>query len=651
MSTTIDETGGPVERFEMRANFDGLVQLLAKNLYPEPNVFVRELVQNAHDGIRRRQQVESGVQGRIDIAFSRAARTITFHDNGIGLDRDDIHELLSVIGATGTGDARVLFEQSDPDTAAGLIGQFGIGTLAAFVVADRITVHTRKAGSDAGWLWENGGSTECMLRAAPRETAGTSVTVHLSAGRSFMLSPSWLGGAIVKYCDLIPFPIHIDGAGPANAMHAPWHAAGAARPAADNQAYRAFLARRSRDDVEEVIPVEIDGPVRARGALGVCSYRIPDVSAAGVVDIYVRRMFVRGREPELLPAWAKFVRGVIDSPDLTPTAARDNVRRDDAFRALTTALGELIVGRLIRMATAEPPKFRNLCTKHHHHLNGLAATHATFFQAARDVLLFRTSKGMLPLTDCIGEGESAQHAPCLHYFPSDQDARQYHALADARGVTAVHAANVLEEELLVQYVQARSDGLRLIRLDMSRESILFGAPSTQPRDRIRRFERSAELALRGTGMRGLTVVVRSFDPAAVPAVILVSAATATDMQLAQLAGQPWLAESLQSLAQEMLESGRAQASPGLRLLLNERHALIRRLLASPRTIADPRATFSGLFLTACLRSPGLLSHDVADALHVPLARLIESAAAGNGQTGTAPESIELEEPAGHVAHR
>ena len=75
MSTTIDETGGPVERFEMRANFDGLVQLLAKNLYPEPNVFVRELVQNAHDGIRRRQHVESGVQGRIDIAISRAART------------------------------------------------------------------------------------------------------------------------------------------------------------------------------------------------------------------------------------------------------------------------------------------------------------------------------------------------------------------------------------------------------------------------------------------------------------------------------------------------------------------------------------------------------------------------------------------------
>ena len=96
----------PIERFKMETNFEGLIQLLAKHLYPEPDVFVRELIQNAHDSIVRRREGEPDLAGHVDVEFNLNTRTITFRDNGIGMDRQDIKEFLSVIGSTGAGAAR-----------------------------------------------------------------------------------------------------------------------------------------------------------------------------------------------------------------------------------------------------------------------------------------------------------------------------------------------------------------------------------------------------------------------------------------------------------------------------------------------------------------------------------------------------------------
>src|SRR5262245_37850248 len=130
----------------METNFEGLIQLLAKSLYPEPDVFVRELIQNAHDSIVRRAQIERDFAGRIDIDYDELSHIITFRDNGIGMDKGDIKEFLAVIGSTGTGTARRELTEKGREAAYQLIGQFGIGMLSAFVVAEKVVVRTRKLG-------------------------------------------------------------------------------------------------------------------------------------------------------------------------------------------------------------------------------------------------------------------------------------------------------------------------------------------------------------------------------------------------------------------------------------------------------------------------------------------------------------------------
>ena len=198
-----------VERFPMQANFEGLIQLLAKNLYPEPDVFVRELIQNAHDSIRLRQEQEPGLQGRIEVEVRPDESLILFRDNGLGMDRDEIKRFLSVIGSTGTGTARERLRDADSAAAYSLIGQFGIGMLSAFVVAEHVVVKTRKLGASGAFAWHNAGSAECELRPSDEpQSPGSEIVVKVAATHRFMLDGERLQAAIVRFCDFIPFPIH-----------------------------------------------------------------------------------------------------------------------------------------------------------------------------------------------------------------------------------------------------------------------------------------------------------------------------------------------------------------------------------------------------------------------------------------------------------
>jgi molecular chaperone HtpG len=308
----------PIDTFQMETNFQGLIQLLAKHLYSEPDVFVRELVQNAHDGIVRRIDVDPNLAGRIQIDYDLDARTITFRDNGIGMNRQDIRTFLAVIGSTGTGTARKDMLDEGKGSAFELIGQFGIGLLSAFVVASKVIVRTRKLAGDAAFAWHNSGSADCELYADDKPDIGTEIIVSIRDDYSFILDGKRLEGAIRKYCDFIRFPIMLNDQGPVNVMEGPSHRPHWTSQAHKESAYKSFLNARYPDIPIDVIPIEIETPFRASGALYISDRHVPDVNTTGVIDIYVRRVFIRGNDNAFLPPWAKFVRGIIDSPDLQP---------------------------------------------------------------------------------------------------------------------------------------------------------------------------------------------------------------------------------------------------------------------------------------------------------------------------------------------
>ena len=190
---------------------EGLIQLLAQNLYADPDVFLREMIQNAHDSIIRRGELaaERGEPTppapRISVEVDRGAQEIRISDNGCGLTDAEIDAFLSTIGRSGTNELRQRIVAADRGQTVELIGQFGIGLLSAFIVADRVSVVTKSTGHDA-LHWESRGGRDYSVRAGHREYVGTTVILHVSPQHTRYLDSIRLKQIIRTYADFIGVP-------------------------------------------------------------------------------------------------------------------------------------------------------------------------------------------------------------------------------------------------------------------------------------------------------------------------------------------------------------------------------------------------------------------------------------------------------------
>lgn len=619
-----------IERFEMQAKFEGLVQLLAKNLYSSPDAFVRELVQNAHDAIRLRAQRERGFGGRIAIESRPAERTLTFTDDGVGMSRRETREFLSVIGSSGTGTARERLAELGAAEAESLIGRFGIGLLSAFLVAERVEVRTRKLGAKTGLLWQNQGAASCTLEACEVPGVGTQVKLFVAQEHAALLEEEALRAALLRHCDFIPFPIRLNGLGPVNSMSAPWH-----RPLWDSAdkreaELRAFVDRRFPDLPLEVIPVDLPAPLSVRGALFITHNRVPDFNSAGTLDVYVRRMFVREADPDLLPPWAKFVRGIIDSPALEVNAARDNLRRGSAqLEQLREALGQLVLDRLALLAEREPERMARICKWHHFHLKGVALFNDEFFEKAGDLLFFESSRGPVCVRDVLRERRTLDPSGrvVVHTVSAAGAAAPYYKLAAERDWLVIDASKPIDEALLRRLAERFADRLTLVSLDGAEPADVFEPLAPEQAAELRPLEIAVERALRGAGLGAYLVSARRFALAELPALVLASPQTEAEEQLEAYADAPWVAPQIAALTKQVV---RDRIRP-LRLVLNARHALVWSLAAQLERGVLSEAACLGVALSALLHARKLITDKNAPIFHARLVALLAAAAAPEAQ--------------------
>lgn len=555
----------------METRFDGLIKLLAEGLYSEKDIFVRELIQNAHDSIIRRKEDEPNLAGRIDVNFDTAKQTISFMDNGIGMDEQDIRTFLSVIGSTGTGTAR----ESGMRLSHELIGQFGIGMLSAFVVADKVYVDTLKTNTNRAFEWRNSGSEECQLYSSDRTAVGSQITVFLRDDFTFFLTDKKLREIIIRYCDFISVPIYLNGSGPINAVDAPWNRVYSS-PQAERAAYSDFINRRFTDYALDVFPITISGPFQAKGILYISDRHVADINTGGLLDIFIRRMLVKQKDTSLLPTWAKFIRGVIDSPDLKPTAARDNIQSSDkSFEYIREKLGETIVKRLTYLANNQPDRFRTINEWHHYHLKGMAYFHDEFFNAVADLLLFDTNRGMMSLKDYLPKNEPLRdgRAP-LYFFAYHDSAAQYYRMADAKGLTVINAGDRFDEEVLGKYADKFSNKVALQQFDVLGDGVLFEPLQEEEASRYTSLEQEFVFILNRSGLN-VQVEAKKFLPANIPAVIVESPRNKAEENLRALLSNPNVRMGMEDAWNEVL---RDQHKKARKLALNAGNPLVDGLL-------------------------------------------------------------------------
>ena len=373
------------ESHQFQAEVVQLLDLMINSLYSNKEIFLRELISNGSDAIDRLRFAAfsepslapaDGEKLQIRVAFDKAARTITVSDNGIGMSRDEVIEQIGTIAKSGTREfLRSLSGDQRKDAA--LIGQFGVGFYSAFVVADRVTLVTRKAGLDADQAvrWESDGKGAYSIENIQRDGRGTDVVLHLREGEDDLLHGYRLKSIIQKYSDHISLPIVMpaeDGAGvqgpdgtgddeeqAVNQGSALW-----ARSKSDlsEQDYQDFYKHVAGDFAAPLayLHAVIEGTYEYTLLLFIPSRApfdlwLPDARRG--VKLHVRRVFIMEDTGQLMPVYLRFIRGVIDSADLPLNVSRELLQSSRVVDSIRSSAVKRILKLLRDLASDEPAKY------------------------------------------------------------------------------------------------------------------------------------------------------------------------------------------------------------------------------------------------------------------------------------------------------
>ena len=350
------------ETHQFQAEVAELLNLMVHSVYSETDVFLRELVSNASDAldkvryeaIARPELLEGDDRLAIRIKPDAVANTLTIADNGIGMDRQELVDNLGTVARSGT--KAFLKGIKDAKEGLGLIGQFGVGFYAAFMVADRIVVTSRRAGTEEAWVWTSSGGAGFDIAPASTEQAervrrGTEIVLHLKEDAARYLQPFELERVIRTYSDHILFPIElVDDKGEArqvNAASALWQRAKAEVTAEDyTQAYRSIA--NAFDEPALTLHYKVEGRQSYAVLLFVPTmppFDLADPGRKGRVKLYVRRVFITD-DAELLPSWLRFVRGVVDSEDLPLNLSREMLQNNPQVKQIRSGLTTRVLGEL-----------------------------------------------------------------------------------------------------------------------------------------------------------------------------------------------------------------------------------------------------------------------------------------------------------------
>ena len=389
-----------VEQLEFQAEARQLLDLMIHSVYSNKDAFLRELISNASDALdklrieafRNKDLDPDGTAVsdlHIEIEVDRDARTLTVRDNGIGMNREEVVDLIGTLAKSGTAELRQQLREAKNATASEeLIGQFGIGFYSVFMVADNVVLVTHKAGESEAIKWTSSGDGSYTIEAVDDAPQGTSVTLHLkpedAEDELHDYTAEWTIRSLVKkYSDFIAWPIRmqVERRTPAsqeggeevvttetetlNSMKALW-----ARPKDEvsEEEYKEFYKHigHAWDDPLEVIAMKAEGTFEYQALLFIPSRAPFDLfnrDAHAGIQLYVKRVFIMGDCDELMPEYLRFVKGVVDAQDMSLNVSREILQQDRQIKAIRRRLTKKVLATIKDLQSGRPDDYRSFWTQ------------------------------------------------------------------------------------------------------------------------------------------------------------------------------------------------------------------------------------------------------------------------------------------------
>nr|WP_034269484.1 HSP90 family protein [Actinospica robiniae] len=559
----------------------GMVDLLSHHLYSSPRVFIRELMQNAIDAITARRLLDPSAPAEVTI---RAGEALTVTDTGVGLTEDEVHRFLATIGRSSKRDEDGLIR-----TRSDFVGQFGIGLLACFVVADEITVVTRSAREPHApaveWHGYADGRYSIRTLSGQGTEFGTTVTLVPRQG-----SAEWFGAARLTelarhYGSLLRYEVNLIGSDgtPVRITETPavWD-----RPYGSPIARREALVEHCERQFgfKPLDVVDLNLPlVGLRGVAYVLPTSVPANRRSGH-RVHLKGMLISDQATELLPDWAFFVRCVVDSDGLRPTASREALYDDETLAAVRDALGQELRSWLAGLAASDPALLGRFLAAHHLAVKALAAYDDELLATLLPWLPFETTDGSVTLD------EFCRSHPTILVTQTVEEFRQVSSIAAAAGLGVVNGGYTYDRDLIRRLPHLRP-GVSV--LDLDPDTVTAHLDSVDPAVELAAAP-FLDLARKVVDRYGCDTVLRSFHPVTVPALLIDNREARHERSRAE---QEAVSDGLWADILGALRS----AAPRAQLVLNHQCPLVRRVAV----IEDPDLAASaveGLYGQALLLS-------------------------------------------------
>ncbi|HUN36814.1 MAG TPA: HSP90 family protein [Trebonia sp.] len=547
----------PTDAYAFQVDLRGLVDLLSQHLYSSPRVYIRELLQNAVDATTARTLSDPSVATAVRIVIDGGGLSIS--DSGVGLTEADAHQFLATIGSS-----------SKRDDLAGarreFLGQFGIGLLACFTVADQIRVVTRSArhpdAETVEWVGGSDGSygVRILDGAAARAEPGTTVYLAPRHGAERWFAPDLVAELAREYGALLPYEVTVEsvqGTVRVTEERPAWelrHASEVERRDALLAYGEQLLGFQPLDVIELEVPL-----VGVRGA----GYVLP--RAANPTDgsrhrVYLKGMLLSDAAAGLLPEWAFFVRCVIDADGLRPTASRESLYEDETLAIVRDNLGQRIREWLTRLAGEDPRRLAAFLGVHELGVKALARHDPELLRIMLDHLRFETTDGRVTLT------EFARNHPTVYLASAVEEFHQVAPIASAQGIGVVNGGYTYDDELVSRLPQVLPH-VAVAELDAN---VVAAALDPVPPDDELSLGRLLAIARQRLDPLDCDVIVRAFGPVTVPALFLDSRTARAERTRAEVEA------SSDGLWAEILGALKS-TTPRAQLVLNFRSPLLLRL--------------------------------------------------------------------------
>ncbi|TYP69530.1 HSP90 family protein [Paenibacillus methanolicus] len=598
--------------FRFQVNLGGMIDILSNHLYSSPKVFLRELLQNATDAITARRKSEPGLAGEISVELvgEGSGSSLVLEDNGVGLTEEEIHQFLAMIGQSSKGNRDFLSQEIT------FIGRFGIGLLSCFMVSDEIVMITRSAQEGSPPLeWRGKADGTYTIRKLEIEVApGTKVYLRCKPGCEDYFTPGRVGELLYHYGVMLPYPIRFQYEGGLQTVneHIPdWLAQPDVIRTRKQEALQ-FGRRLLGETFTECIPLQTSS-----GRTGGIAYILPytvNLNAKKTHRVYLKQMLVSEKAENILPDWAFFVKCLIWTDELQPTASREGFYENERLDQVREELGDSIRRELIRMSAYEPDRLQSVIRLHAHSMKALAAEDDTFFRVIYKWLPFESTYGQHTL------GELMERSRKLGFTRTVDEYRQIAHIAKAQSLLIINGGYVYDAELIDRLPEVCPD-VEVEQMASTDVSLAFGDLSEPERHQYYEALRQADAILQRFRCRA---ELKRFQPESLPALYLASKEynAMRSIELTKQESTPLFASILTNVSNRYHEAAYAT------LVLNLNNPMIARLFAADAGAMLPTA-LEMLYVNALLMGHYPLRKEELSLFNEGLLRLMDLGLNGN----------------------